>query len=153
MFLRRTGRRIRHYCRFCTFTAFFGAPTINLAAITTVLCAGPDAHPDPAKRYVAAVASSLFYIGPLPLIAAMATNLVTHSSPILIEAVAGLALIGAFGSSLLGAVQDEKGRLPALFTFLVTASGLSLGGIGAAFWGLCAGLVVYGLLAVTSDRA
>lgn len=134
-------------------TAYFGAPTINLAAITAVLCAGPDAHPDPAKRYVAAVASSLFYVGPLALMAAMATSLVTHSSPILIEAVAGLALIGAFGSSLLGAVQDEKGRLPALFTFLVTASGLSLGGIGAAFWGLCAGLMVYGLLAVTSDRA
>jgi benzoate membrane transport protein len=134
-------------------TAFFGAPTINLAAITAVLCAGPDAHPDPAKRYVAAVAAGLVYVGPLALMAAMATSLVTHSSPILIEAVAGLALIGAFGSSLLGAVQEEKGRLPALFTFLVTASGLSIGGIGAAFWGLCAGLVVYGLLAVTSDRA
>jgi len=52
-----------------------------------------------------------------------------------------------------GEAMAEKGRLPALFTFLVTASGLSLGGIGAAFWGLCAGLVVYGLLAVTSDRA
>lgn len=136
-----------------TLAAPFGAPTVNLAAITAVLCAGPDAHADPKKRYVAAVVAGLCYLVPYPLLAAMATALVTHSSPVLIEAVAGLALIGAFGSALLGTVQDEKGRLPALFTFLVTASGLTLAGIGAAFWGLCAGLIVAGLMAVTRDRA
>jgi benzoate membrane transport protein len=80
-------------------------------------------------------------------LAAVATTLVTRSSPVLIEAVAGLALIGAFSSAALAAVQDETDRLPAVVTLLVTASGLSLYGIGAAFWGLVAGLVVHGLYA------
>jgi benzoate membrane transport protein len=69
-------------------------------------------------------------------------SLVARSPPVLIEAVAGLALIGAFGGAMLNAVQEENGRLPGLVTFLVTASGLSLLGIGAAFWGLVFGLVV-----------
>lgn len=124
-------------------TAVLGGPTINLAAITAALCAGPDAHAQPERRYTAAVVAGLVYVLIFPLLAAIATSLVTTSSPILIEAAAGLALVGAFGTSMLGALQDEKQRLPALATFLVTASGFSLQGIGAAFWGLCAGLVVH----------
>ena len=73
--------------------------------------------------------------------------LVARSPPVLIEAVAGLALIGAFGGAMLNAVQDEEGRLPGLVTFLVTASGLSLFGIGSAFWGLVFGLAVHHVLA------
>ncbi|HKH32931.1 MAG TPA: benzoate/H(+) symporter BenE family transporter, partial [Beijerinckiaceae bacterium] len=69
--------------------------------------------------------------------------LVTRASPILIEAVAGLALISAFGTSILAAVQNETDRVPALMTFLVTASGLTVLGVGAAFWGLVAGLAVH----------
>lgn len=124
-------------------SALLGSPTINLAAITAALCAGPDAHAQPERRYAAAVIAGLVYAVVFSLLAAITTTLVTSSSPILIEAAAGLALVGAFGSSLLGAVQDEKERLPALTTFLVTASGFSLYGIGAAFWGLCAGLAVH----------
>ncbi len=67
----------------------------------------------------------------------------TRSPPILIEAVAGLALIGAFGSAMLSGVQDEQDRLPRLTTFLATASGLALFGIGSAFWGLVLGLLVH----------
>ena len=124
-------------------TAPFCAPTINFAAITAALCAGPDAHADPARRYVAAVVSGLGYMA-LAVLAAVAAEFVTRSSPLLIEAAAGLALIGAFGGSLLGAVQSEDQRLPALMTFLITASGFSLWGIGAAFWGLVIGWAVYG---------
>ena len=124
-------------------TAPFCAPTINFAAITAALCAGPDAHADPKRRYVAAVVSGLGYMA-LAVLAAVAAEFVTRSSPLLIEAAAGLALIGAFGGSLLGAVQAEDQRLPALMTFLVTASGFSLWGIGAAFWGLVIGWAIYG---------
>lgn len=116
----------------------FGAPPINYAAITAALCAGSDAHPDPARRYVAAVFSGLGY-GLLALIAAMAAALVLHASPILIEAAAGLALIAAYGGAIKIATEAEATRLPALLTFLVTASGLTLFGIGAAFWGLALG--------------
>ncbi|CAM5768732.1 benzoate transporter [Labrys miyagiensis] len=128
---------------FSAVTAVLGAPTINLAAITAALCAGPDAHARPERRYTAAVVAGLAYVVIFTPLAAIATSLVTASSPILIEAAAGLALVGAFGTSMLGAVQDEKERLPALATFLITASGFSLYGVGAAFWGLCAGLAVH----------
>src|ERR1043165_1278572 len=123
----------------------FGMPTINLAAITAALCAGPDAHPDPARRYVAGMFGGAGYVL-LAALAAVAAVLVARSPPLLIEAVAGLALIGAFGSAMLNAVQDENGRLPGLVTFLVTASGLSLAGIGSAFWGPLIVLAVHQVL-------
>lgn len=116
----------------------FGAPAINYAAITAALCAGQDAHSDPARRYIAAVSSGVGYIA-FALLAAIAASFVTRSSPVLIEAAAGLALIGAFGSALVNAAREEEDRIPAIMTFLVTASGLTLAGIGAAFWGLALG--------------
>lgn len=120
----------------------FGMATINLAAITAALCAGPDAHPDPARRYIAGIFGGVGYMLLIAL-AAVAAVVVTRSPPILIEAVAGLALIGAFGGAMLNAVQDEQDRLAGLTTFLATASGLSLFGIGPAFWGLVLGLLVH----------
>ncbi len=119
-------------------TAPFGAPTINYAAITAALCAGSDAHPDPARRYVAAVFSGIGYIL-LVVLAAAAARLVLAASPALIEAAAGLALVAAFGGAIKAATEDEAERLPALLTFLVTASGFSAFGIGGAFWGLVLG--------------
>ncbi|WP_395454403.1 benzoate/H(+) symporter BenE family transporter [Azospirillum melinis] len=119
-------------------TAPLGAPTVNLAAITAAMCAGPDADPRPERRWQAAVTGGIGYIA-LTALAAITATLVTRSPPILIEAVAGLALIGAFGGSLLAAVQAEEERIPALVTLLVTASGLSCFGVGSAFWGLLFG--------------
>jgi benzoate membrane transport protein len=120
-------------------------PTINLAAITAALCAGPDAHADPTRRYVAGILGGIGYVL-LAALAGIAAALVARSPPVLIEAVAGLALIGAFGSAIVNAVQDDDSRLPGLVTFLVTASGLSLFGIGSAFWGLVIGLAVHHVL-------
>lgn len=125
--------------------AFFGMPTINLAAITAALCAGPDAHPDPSRRYIAGIFGGVGYVL-LAALAGVAALLIARSPPFLIEAVAGLALIGAFGGAMLNAVQDEEGRLPGLITFLATASGLSMFGIGSAFWGLVFGLIVHQVL-------
>lgn len=126
-------------------TAPFGAPTVNFAAITAALCAGADAHPDPGRRYVAAVFSGIGYVA-LGLLGAVAAALVLRASPILIEAAAGLALIASFGGAIKGATEDEAERLPALLTFFVTASGLSIYGIGGAFWGLVLGWLVRELL-------
>ncbi len=121
--------------------AVTGSPPINYAAITAALCAGPDAHPDPARRYVATIAAGFGYIL-LAGLAAMAAGLVLRASPVLVEAAAGLALIPAFGSALRGALEEESERIPALLTFLATASGLTLFGIGGAFWGLLLGWAV-----------
>ncbi len=128
-------------------TAPFGAPTNNLAAITAALCAGPDAHPDPARRWTVAVIAGLGYVA-IAAFSAVAVGLVTRSSPLLVEAAAGLALLGALGAAMHGAVSDEKDRIPALLTFLTAASGLSFAGIGPAFWALVVGLVVHTLLVV-----
>ncbi len=123
---------------FTLLAAPFGGHAVNLAAITAALCAGPDAHPDPAKRYWAAVVAGAGYIV-FGLLAGAATGLIAVSPPILIEAIAGLALLGSLGSALLGAVSAVEGREAALVTFLVTASGLSFFGVSGAFWGLLAG--------------
>jgi benzoate membrane transport protein len=122
----------------------FGGHAINLAAITAAICANPDAHADPARRYWAAVVAGLFYIV-CGLLAGAATAFLAASPPVLIEAVAGLALLGAFGAALHGAVADSAEREAAIITFIVSASGLTFLGIGGAFWGLLAGGAVLAL--------
>ncbi|MEX2295819.1 MAG: benzoate/H(+) symporter BenE family transporter [Dongiaceae bacterium] len=122
----------------------FGGHAINLAAITAALCAGPEAHPDPARRWWAAATAGFVYIL-FGLMAGAATAFLTASPPILIKAVAGLALLGAFASALMGAVAEAKDREAAIVTFVVTASGLTFFGISGAFWGLIAGGAVYAL--------
>ncbi|MXP61874.1 benzoate/H(+) symporter BenE family transporter [Roseomonas sp. M0104] len=119
----------------------FGAHSINLAAITAALCAGPDAHPDPARRWVASATTGISYML-LGLGASFAAAFIAASPPLLIEAVAGLALLGSLGGALTAAMAHERDRLPAVLTFVTTASGLALFGIGAAFWGLIAGGVL-----------
>ncbi len=129
---------------FTLLGAPFGGHAVNLAAITAALCAGPDAHPDPAKRYYAAVVAGLTYIA-FGLLAGTATAFFAASPPVLIEAVAGLALLGAFGSALFGMVSAVEGREAALVTFLITAAGQGFFGISGAFWGLLAGAAMLGL--------
>ncbi|WP_255988844.1 benzoate/H(+) symporter BenE family transporter [Chitinolyticbacter albus] len=116
----------------------FGAFAINLAAITAAICMGREAHEDKDKRYVAAVAAGVFYVI-VGLFGATVAALFAAFPKELVLALAGLALINTIGNGLLAAVKDEAQREPALITFLVTASGLTLFGIGSAFWGLVAG--------------
>ncbi len=129
---------------FTLLAAPFGGHAINLAAITAALCAGPDAHPDPSRRYWAAVTAGATYVV-FGLLAGVATSLIAVSPPVLIEAIAGLALLGALGGALMGAVHETDGREAAAVTFLVTASGLSFFGVSGAFWGLLAGGAMRGL--------
>ena len=123
---------------FSLIAAPFGSHAVNLAAITAAICAGPDAHPDPARRYWSAVVAGLGYVV-LGLLASAATVLVSASPPILIEAVAGLALLGAFANSMATALAQAQDREAAAITFLVSASGLTVFGVSGAFWGLVAG--------------
>jgi benzoate membrane transport protein len=127
---------------FSLLAAPFGGHAVNLAAITAAICAGEDAHPDPAKRYWAAVIAGVFYLL-FGLGAGAATAFISAAPPILIQAVAGLALFGAFGGAMMGAMNDPKDREAAIVTFVVTASGLSFFGISGAFWGLVAGGAIY----------
>ncbi|WFU07779.1 benzoate/H(+) symporter BenE family transporter [Rhizobium sp. CB3090] len=123
---------------FSLFSAPFGGHAVNLAAITAAMCAGQDAHAEPKRRYWAAIIAGVVYII-LGLLAGAVTAFVALAPPILIEAVAGLALVGALSNSALNAFQKAESREAAAITFLVTASGVSFAGISGAFWGLFAG--------------
>jgi len=118
----------------------FGAFALNLAAITAAICMGREAHEDPSRRYVASVAAGVFYVL-VGLFGATVAALFAAFPKALIVAIAGLALLGTIGSSLAAALREDTDREAALVTFLVTASGLTLFGIGSAFWGLVAGVV------------
>ena len=117
----------------------FGGFALNLAAITAAICMGREAHEDPARRYVAAIAAGAFYLL-IGLFGATVGSLFLAFPKELILAIAGLALLGTIGSGLAAALGNESEREPALLTFLVTASGIALAGIGSAFWGLLVGL-------------
>ncbi len=129
---------------FTVLVAPFGGHAVNLAAITAALCAGADAHPDPGRRYWAAIVAGGFYVL-FGLASGGAIAFVTLAPPLLIQAVAGLALLGAFGSAMLAAVAEPADREAATATFLVSASGVTLLGVGGAFWGLVAGGVLLAL--------
>lgn len=123
----------------------FGSHGINLAAISAAICTGPQAHEDASKRYTAAVWCGLFY-GMAGLFGATLAALFASLPGELVISVAALALLGSIMNGLHGALADPSQREPALITFLVTASGLTLAGIGSAFWGLVAGLLASLLL-------
>lgn len=119
----------------------FGGIALNLSAMTAAMVAGPDAHPDRDRRWIAAVAAgaTLAVFGPL---AGLATVIVAASPPILITAVAGLALLGALISAITAALEEPAHRVVAILTFLVAVSGVSIAGIGSAFWALLVGGIV-----------
>lgn len=122
-------------------TAPVGAHTSNLAAISGAICTGPDCHPDHARRWWSGVAYMMVYL----LFAAVAPSLVAVFAalpPDLVRTVAGLALAAPLAGALTTAFSGTHDKMAPALTFAVVASGVSIGGVGAAFWGLLAGLAV-----------
>ena len=120
----------------------FGAHGINLAAITAAICTGEEAHPLPEKRWVAGVACGAFYLL-LGSFAGAITYAFAQLPVALVSTVAGLALLGAIQNGLIGALAEPSEREAALVTFVVTASNVSLLGLGSACWGLALGLLTW----------
>ncbi|MDV6373136.1 benzoate/H(+) symporter BenE family transporter [Deinococcus arenicola] len=122
--------------------AFVGCHNLTLGALLANIVSGPEAHPDAAKRYTAAV-----WAGGINILFGLFAGTFVHLMGILpaeaLAALAGIALLGAVGSSLQGAFQGQSGSLAAPIIILVTLSGITPLGIGAAFWGILAGLAVY----------
>jgi benzoate membrane transport protein len=160
--------------------AMAGGHVVNLAAITASLAASPDAHPDPRRRWIASATAGWAYLV-LALASAAFTAFVSAASADVVGAVAGLALLGTLASSLSAAFTappapsatapsaagssgagagrggagrgGSGGREAAAVTFVVAASGLTFGGVGAGFWALAAGLIVCGVLRVPALSA
>ncbi len=130
----------------------FGGHAVNLAAISAALAASPDAHPNPRRRWVAAASATVCYLV-LALLSAAAAYVLSHAPTGLIITVAALALLGTLGSALQQSLADEQDRVAAVITVVATASGLSLFGVGSAFWGLGIGLTIRWLLRSAPGRS
>jgi benzoate membrane transport protein len=124
--------------------ALFGTHAINMAAITAALVAGPDCHPDPKQRWKMIYPYAALYVL-FGLAAGTFVSLLGAMPKPLVIAIAGLALFAPLMNGIAGMVKDQKDIEAATVTFLVTASGITILGVGAAFWGLLAGLLVWGL--------
>ena len=122
----------------------FGSFGLNLAAITAAICMGPEAHPDPKRRYVAPISAGVFYLL-VGLGGGAVVGLMAAFPHALVVAVAGLALLGTIAGALSSALAVDRHRDAAALTFLVTLSGENLAGIGAPVWGVVAGAVALGV--------
>lgn len=120
----------------------FGAHSVTMGAISAAICTGPEAHPDPAKRYIAAATYGLGYVG-LSVVAGAVAVFFQALPAALLAALAGLALLGTIMGGMAAAMANPQRREAALITLLATASGFSFWGIGSAFWGLAAGLLAH----------
>lgn len=123
----------------------FGAHTFNVAAITAAICTGKDAHEDPSKRYIAGLVCGLLYVT-VGIFGVTLASLFLALPRTFVTTLAGLALLGAIGGSLAQAMADARTRETALITFLATSANVTLLGVGGAFWGLVAGLLVHALI-------
>ncbi|EPY8426450.1 TPA: benzoate/H(+) symporter BenE family transporter [Citrobacter youngae] len=123
----------------------FGVYSICIAAITAAICQSPEAHPDAKRRWLAAASAGVFYLL-AGVFGGSVTGLMAALPVSWIQMLAGLALLGTISGSLYQALLHEAERDAAIVTFLVTASGLTLMGIGSAFWGLIAGGICYATL-------
>jgi benzoate membrane transport protein len=128
-------------------SALWGAHTISMAAITAAICLGDDVHPDRTARWRVGLVYAAVWVG-LALLGPAILTVLGALPPDLMAAVVALALLGPLTAAMAGAMAETRQRLPAAVTLTVTASGVAAFGIGAAFWGLAAGLAV-----LAADRA
>lgn len=125
-------------------SALFGAHPVSMAAITAAICLGPDVHPDPARRWPVGLAYAGAWAG-LALAGPLVIALLAGVPAALMAAVVAVALLGPLTGALSGAFARPETRFAAAVTLAVTASGVAAFGVGAAFWGLLAGLAVQGM--------
>jgi len=121
--------------------AVLGGHAINLAAITASVPASAEAHPDPARRWPAAIAFGVTYLC-LAAVTTALTTLLGDAPADMVGTVAALGLLSTLGSSLGAATTDATQRTAAAITFVVAASGMTIAGVAAPTWALVAGLSV-----------
>jgi benzoate membrane transport protein len=129
----------------------FGSHALNMAAITASIVTGPESHPDPSRRWLVAWPYLVFY-GLIGLMAASFVQVLGALPTELITAIAGLALFSPLMGGMAAMMKERRDIESALITFLVTASGLTVFGVGSAFWGLVAGLVLFGVRHLKDQR-
>lgn len=126
------------------FAGLFGAHSVTMAAITAAICMGPDVHPDPSRRWKVGLFYAAIWVC-LGLLSPMILMLLTALPPAVMVTLVALALLGPLTGALATACAAPDKRFAATLTLVVSASGMAAFGIGAAFWGLMAGIATYGL--------
>ena len=134
-----------------TVTAFFGAHTVSMAAITAAICLGPDVHPDKDRRWIVGLAYAGVWVL-LGLLSPTVLQLIAALPAPVVAALVALALLGPLMGALTAAFAQPDQRLPAALTLVTTASGIAAFGIGGAFWGLMVGLLAWGLQLLRPSR-
>ena len=127
-----------------TVTALFGAHTVSMDAITAAICLGPDVHPDKDRRWIVGIAYAGVWVL-LGLLSPTVLQLLAALPTPVVASLVALALLGPLMGAMTAAFAQADQRLPATLTLVTTASGMAAFGIGAAFWGLVVGLIVWGL--------
>lgn len=121
-------------------SAPFGGFSVNLAAISAAICMTPEVDSDKTQRYRAVVWAGVFYL----IAGVFATTVVAIFLSLpdeVTKILAGFALLGTLMMCLQSAFHDEGYRESALFTFLITLSGISFLGVSATLWGLLVGIM------------
>ena len=129
-----------------------GGHVLNLAAITAALPASAESHPDPERRWIATATAGWAYVV-IGAGAASLTALVAAAPEGIVESVAGLALLATLATALGGALREAGDRIPAVMTMLLAASGVTVLGVGSAFWALVVGLGARWVLGWRSTRS
>lgn len=132
--------------------ALFGGHTVNMAAITAAICLGDEVHPDRNQRWKVGLVYGAAWLA-LGLLGPVLLMIITALPGPLVTAIVGLALLAALTGALTAAFAQPSQRFAAVVTLTVSASGVAAFGIGAAFWGLLAGLAVFGIEQVKARRA
>ncbi len=137
----RSGPMLAAVGGFSVISGPFGAPATCLAAITAAMCASEDSHPDRAQRFWSAAVAGVLYCA-LGLFAGAITAFAALAPSVVLPTIAGLALLGVFAGSTAAALEDAEFREASVITFVITASGVAVMGLGGAVWGLLAGGIV-----------
>jgi benzoate membrane transport protein len=122
-------------------TAAVGAVSTCLTGPTNALLA---ASGERSRQYTAGITCGLLAML-FGLFAPLFTSAMLATPPAFIATLGGLALLRVLQASFVTAFSTRF-TLGALVTFVVTVADVTVLNVGAAFWGLLAGLVVSGLL-------
>jgi benzoate membrane transport protein len=122
-------------------SAAVGAVSSCLTGPTNAILTASGEKP---RHYTAGIVTGVLALG-FGLLAPACTRLMLHAPKAFIMTLAGLAMLRVLQAAFVTSFK-ERFTLGALVAFLVTVADLGLWNVGAAFWGLLAGIAVSWLL-------
>lgn len=120
--------------------ALFGGQSANAAGMMTVIASDEEAG-DKKKRYIAAlICSSILLIA--GIFAWTMIPMLLELPESLTGMLVGFVLLGVFGSTLKTSFSEPKYMMSAVFTFIISISGVTIFYVSAPVWALLIGTVM-----------